>query len=51
VHFGALLHFLKIVLLIWASAGISTALYGLIWTCRKSNEMFREQPSESAAAD
>jgi len=44
MHFGAIIHFAKPFLLTWATVGVLTALYGLLWTCIKSAEMFSEEP-------
>ena len=50
MHLGVFVHFVKIFLLIWVSAGAVTAIYGLFWTCKKSDEMLNEIPPAAPTA-
>lgn len=45
------MHLVRVLLLIWLSAGVVTAVAGLAWTCKKSSEMFNETLPSSSASD
>jgi hypothetical protein len=40
------MRFIELVLSVWLVSGVGTAIFGLIWTCRKSAEMLGVQTTK-----
>jgi len=50
VHPHLFAHLLKIFILAWMAAGVSTAIFGLLWTCNISARMLKDSPAAPPAS-
>lgn len=40
-----LVHLVRLFLAIWLGVGVATAVTGLLWTCKTSSQMLKEEKS------